>query len=359
MLVNSFSGCAWLYKPIYAIRPILLARWFKAASVFWYRYWHYFFLRQSLVRRFAQGRVDVVNAQCPLSAKAALAARRLAKSDCKVVLTCHFNLSQADEFVGKGELRKESPYYHKIRALEAEILTQVDGVVFVSNFSRKTITNMHGFTRDTGTVIFNGVAKSASPNIADKAQIGLPGDAFVLVSVGTLEPRKNQYCLVTDMAPLLKTRPTWFLLLIGDGQDRGRISAFVREHELGHQVRLLGYREDVVDFLALGDIYCHPAVMENLPIAVVEAMAAGLPIVAAPVGGIPELVEHLGQGVLVECDGNSDRYVNWIKRLGQEDDFRRRLGESARSHYSEYLTLSAMVGAYRDYYRSLLDVIDG
>jgi glycosyltransferase involved in cell wall biosynthesis len=354
-LVNSFSANAWLYGPVYAVRPLLLARWFKAAGVFWYRYWHCLFLRWSLTRRLRCHSVDLINAQCPLSARAALLARRRTGRDCRVVLTCHFNITQAEEFAVKGELERDSTYFRRIVSLEKEMLTKVDGVVFVSAFSRQNICDRHSLSGLGSRVIHNGVADQGSGGGLDRSKLNLPRDAFVVMSVGTLEPRKNQYAWVRAMLGVLRARPQMHLVLIGDGQDKRRIESLVADNGMQRQVRLLGFRSDARQLLRLADVYCHPARMENFPVTLVEAAAAGLPIIAARVGGIPEFIEHQRTGLLVDLEDGELEFARWIQSLAENLSLRDRLAEGARKAYRARLTESAMAEAYLGYFHELAE----
>ncbi len=351
-LVNSFSLPSWLYRPVFAIRPLLLVRWFKPASVFWYRYWHYQFLRFALIRLLKQESVDIIDAQCPLSARAAMAARALSGSHCKVVLTCHFNVSQADEFADRGELRRGGRYFKHIYRFESALLAQVDSLVFVSRFSQQAIAEAHGLSLSHGEVIHNGVRSATIAPVARRS-LGVPDKAFMMISVGTLEPRKNQRCLVAAVIHLLQTHADYHLILVGDGPDRGVIELLVERANLEGQVHLLGFRDDVPGLLAASDLYCHPARMESFGIAVVEAMAAGLPVVAAPVGGIPEFVEHGERGMLIDCDSSPSNYGEQLGRLAQDVELRSALGSRGREYYRQQLTVPAMCDAYRQHFSAL------
>jgi glycosyltransferase involved in cell wall biosynthesis len=335
------------------MRPLLFKRWLKGFGTFWYRYWHYRFLLWGLIRHLRRNQTDIINAQCPLSAKAALLARKRIGSDCKIVLTCHFNVSQAEEFSGKGELNNKGSYFEKIVALERQMLSSVDGVVFVSEFSRQEIYTRHTLDNIHSRVIHNGIRTQRAETVLSRKQLDIPENAFVVISVGTLEPRKNQYSWVSAMLDLLRARPHIYLLLVGDGQDRKRIETLASRSGLDPQIRLLGFRSDVSRLLRLADVYCHPALMESLGIAVIEAAEAGLPIVAANVGGIPEIVEHLQSGVLINQVEGESTFSHWIEELHNSPVLRTKLGNAARKAFLAKFTEEAMAQAYMGYFREL------
>jgi hypothetical protein len=134
--VNPFCAPAPLIWPTFGIRHVI-APVSGSGSVWWYRQFHYVFLARVLRRLLRNGSPCLVYAQCPLSAKAALEARRSAEQ--KVVLAVHYNRSQADEWILKGMLRKGSAMARRMRDLEAAVAGQVDGLVVFSEFMRRVL----------------------------------------------------------------------------------------------------------------------------------------------------------------------------------------------------------------------------
>lgn len=123
----------------------------------------------------------------------------------------------------------------------------------------------------------------------------------ILGVVAALRPEKGHALLLAALAPLWARLPGMCLLLVGEGPERGALEAAVQAAGLGGRVRFLGNRPDVADLLALFDVVAlpsHPAV-ETLPLAVMEAMAAGKPVVATRVGSLAELVDDEVTGRLV------------------------------------------------------------
>ena len=111
-LITPFSYHNWLVYPIFALRKIL--HFFSGTlSVWWYRHWHAYFLQLALQQQLKSGFDCVIYAQCPVSAAAALKAR--ISSQQRVIMVTHFNISQADEWVGKGVISKDSALYCNIQ----------------------------------------------------------------------------------------------------------------------------------------------------------------------------------------------------------------------------------------------------
>lgn len=354
LLINSFSSLRWLSYPVYAVRRLLLRGPLRPARVWWYRYWHYLFLYFALNRRVLTEGIDVVAAQCPLSAKAALKVRSKTGKQFRIVWTCHFYLSQAAEFEGRGELRKGGSLYKSIEALEREMLQSVDCVTFVSEHSRRAIVHHSGVTPACSHVIFNGLESPSPCGKLQRKDLGLQDDAFVIVSVGALEPNKNQYAFVQMLSDMLLSEQEYQVLLVGEGKDRGKIEAYVRERGLQDRVILLGQRNDVHEILPLCDLYCHPSKMESFGLAVAEAMSHGLPVIVAPVGGIPEFVKHNQSGLLIECTAdNKADYLEAIRRLMQSQEDHRRLSKGAKQVFEVVLTLKTMTDEYEAVFNTM------
>jgi len=256
-------------------------------GVVWYRRGHAFLLRRSLRRVLAETGDAVVYAQCPISAEVALAVRPPA--GVRVVMAAHFNLSQADEWVDKGRIRRGGRVFRGILDLEASVIPRLDGIVHVSADVRRHVeSRIDGARGIPSTVVPNFVDEASMPSSASD-NIGGAGATGDLVSVGSLEPRKNQAYLleILDEMARLGARPS--LDLLGDGQDRERLANRARELGLASQVRFLGIQPNAAQRLSGYRVYCHAARMESFGMAILEAMAAGLPVMAAPVGGIPEV----------------------------------------------------------------------
>lgn len=278
-VLTPFSAPRSVVYPVFGLRR-LVDRVHSGASVWWYRHWHYLFLREVLRRRLRDG-TGTVYAQCPLSAKAALEAR--ASPAQRVVLVVHFNLSQAHEFAAKGEIRAGGAYYRRIRRLEAEVLPRVDGIVYVSRFMRDTL---EGQIPDVSRVPSAVIPNFVSAPLEAEAPAPPRRD---LISIGTLEPRKNQGYLLHVLAAAKRSGGRYTLTLVGDGPDRRRLERLAAELGVAEQVAFAGFRAGAAGLLREHRAYCHSALMENLPLTLVEALAHGLPILASPVGGIPEI----------------------------------------------------------------------
>lgn len=281
-VVTPFAAPAVLVYPTFAIRRVIDAL-SGAASVWWYRHWHGYFLSWALRRKLRRRspRECVIYAQCPVSAQAALDART--DPDQRVIMVVHFNGSHADEWHEKGKIALKGGLARSIRASEKRTLSSLDGIIYLSKYMQRTL------ERDIPALSF--VSSIVIPNFCHQVRIVNPPEvaSIDLISIGTLEPRKNQQFLLRVVAVAANSGRRYSLALIGDGPDRMKLEKLARDLGIEKQVKFLGNQPNAAAWLPRARLYVHAATMENMPLAIIEAMRCGLPVVAPPVGGIPEM----------------------------------------------------------------------
>jgi glycosyltransferase involved in cell wall biosynthesis len=283
MLITSFSWGRPLSQPVYALRPLVLERCNGPASVAWYRYWHEAFLGKALRRCLANVGDCVIYAQDPLAARAALRARRGPHQ--RVVLAVHFQTSQADEWAYKNEIKRDGYLFRAIRQYERQVIPRVDRLMYVSRSARNGILS---WLPEAAAVPSAVISNFVSPLHADPGREPL-GD---LVTVGSLLRAKNHRFLLEVLAEAKRAGRSLTLDIFGEGPLRKDLLRQADQLGLGEQVRLHGFRPDVREFLPRYRAYVHASYLDSQSLAIIEAMAAGLPIVAADVGGISELCDE-------------------------------------------------------------------
>ena len=292
VLVTPFQAPRGLLYPAIGLRRLVEPVW-PTIGVWWYRTGHAWLLRRQLhkilARYTAGARSPVLYAQCPVSARVALQVRGSRRIP--IVLIVHFNESQADEWAAKGKIAAHGALFNSIRKLEESILPAMDGIVFVSRFTRTKLTErIPALARVTQEIV---------PNFCDDAQDGsIEGDwpRVDLVNVGSLEPRKNQHFLLRVLAAAAALGRCYSLLLVGDGPDRERLESLAGELGVRAQVHFAGYRKQARCLMKLAKVYVHSALNETFGIVLIEAMATGLPCVAFKVGGVPEVLRDSVEG---------------------------------------------------------------
>ena len=242
------------------------------------------------LRRAAARRHDVVHAHYLLPTGAIAAAVARARRSALVV-TCH----------GSDVLLGDRSTW--LRRAATATLRSADAVIAVSERARSDLAARYGIEPDGIHVIDMGVdaarfAVDAATREATRARLSDGGGPLV-ICVAHLVARKNVVSAVEALALMERGQ----LVLVGDGPERGYLER--RSSELGvrDRVRFLGAvrPEEVPALLAASDAFVLPSLYEGRPIALLEAMAAGLPVVASPVGGIPEIVDEGTNGLLVDA----------------------------------------------------------
>jgi glycosyltransferase involved in cell wall biosynthesis len=186
---------------------------------------------------------------------------------------------------------------------------------------------------------------------AIRAGLGVPDDATLLISVGRLNPQKAFPDLLQAFGSVLAAHPDARLCIAGMGRERDELEREVASRGLSERVRFLGLRRDVPKLLAASDIYVSAAHWEGLPVATLEAMAAGLPVVATRVGDVPRVVAP-GTGTLVE-PGDPDALAAALVALLDDPALRRRQGEAARLHVQKHFGRDVWAADLIELYRAL------
>ncbi len=191
-------------------------------------------------------------------------------------------------------------------------------------------------------------APSAEARTRVRRQYAAPDDACVLIVVGALAVRKGHDVLLDALARL--GDPTLVVWCAGAGAARAALEAQRATLGLDAQVRFLGRVDDVAGLLAGADVMVMPSRQEGLGVAALEAMAAGLPVIASRVGGLPEAVVDGDTGLLVPAD-DAAALAAAIARLAGNRDLRRRLGAAGAARVRTRFTMGAMAAATLAVYR--------
>ncbi len=213
--------------------------------------------------------------------------------------------------------------------------------ICVSDHARARGLEARTCTADQTAVIPNAVEIEPAP--AAKRDREPP----VLLAVGRLKAPKDFMTLVRGLA--LLPPGSVDALIVGEGPDRAALEAEIRRLGIGDRVRLVGERRDVPELLAGADLFVLPSASEGMPVSVLEAMAAGLPVVGSRVGGVPELVVDGETGLLVE-PGDPEALAAAIGRLVADPELRRQLGDAGRERAQRRFALEPFRRAHVELY---------
>jgi glycosyltransferase involved in cell wall biosynthesis len=188
-----------------------------------------------------------------------------------------------------------------------------------------------------------------------RRELGIPDDAAVIGTVANLREVKRQDVLVRGFARLKApgSQPPPHLLLVGDGPLRDDLAGLATTLGVAGRVHFAGAQPEPQQFLHVMDIFALTSRSEGMPLAVLEAWAAALPVVASRVGGLPELVRASSAGLLFES-GDVDGLTTELERLLSSPTLATRLGLAGQTWVREHCDMSVMAAAYHRHYLSLL-----
>jgi glycosyltransferase involved in cell wall biosynthesis len=237
--------------------------------------------------------------------------------------------------------------------LDRMVLKKVSAVAAVSSRIAQNLVAC-GVASNRVRVIANGVDADAM-NCSPPASIlsaNLQGEK-VIGMVARLDLQKGFEYLLRALSELGDWLRTVRVIVVGDGPDRAAIQGMVQASGLQSRVLFAGQRSDMPAVYSLMDIFVLPSLDEGLPMTVLEAMAAGKPVIATRVGAIPTVVRDGETGLLVEPrDALGLRSA--IARLLADADLCQRLGNQARDWVSQHYTSSATARKYRQMYEEVL-----
>ncbi len=187
-----------------------------------------------------------------------------------------------------------------------------------------------------------------------REELGIAPNDFVFGTVARLDLTKDTMTLVRAFAAVALPRrnPRVKLLIVGDGEERAQLEEFIGKLDLNRVLIFTGMRRDVPRLLKAMDVFALSSVSEGMPLTVLEAMAARLPVVATEVGALPELIEEGKTGFLVpirHAVAMADKLEEFLANRQLAKSF----GEAARHKVEREFTLEQMLQSYAELYESL------
>jgi glycosyltransferase involved in cell wall biosynthesis len=278
-------------------------------------------------------RPHVVHAHNPTSLHYARVGKRAAGA-C-VLMTDHGQ--------GRGSARQPS----------AEEWNDTDAIVAVSDdvARRRNI----DLIREKTVVIRNGIEPTTATRsrAAVREELGIAEETVVPIIVARIDGRKGHSTLLRALARRAPGGPATTTLIAGDGAQRPEMEALAQELGLdAGRVRFLGFRTDTADLLAASDLFVLPSLSEGLPLSILEGMAQRLPVIATPVGGVPEVVIPGETGILAPVD-DVDAWAAAIDRLARDPAQRHALAAAGYRRAITEFSFAEMVRGYEALYQGL------
>jgi glycosyltransferase involved in cell wall biosynthesis len=234
----------------------------------------------------------------------------------------------------------------------------VSGYIAISEKVGTAMVDVIGSIGDKITVISNGVDMKRYGHTIDKtivhSQLGLEANARVIAMVGTLKKVKGHCYMIETMASIVPQYTKLHLLLIGDGELREELQALTSRLSLDRHVHFLGDRHDVPKLLAASDIFVLSSLWEGLSMALLEAMASSLPIVASEVSGTVQAIIPNETGLLVP-PGDVQKLTEAIRQLLSDPLRAKAMGIAARLRVEAEFSAQRQVGEHLALYHHLLN----
>ena len=205
-----------------------------------------------------------------------------------------------------------------------------------------------------GIELEDRVASDTDGRAETRRLLGIPSDAFTVGWIGRMTGIKRTDDVLLAFKRLRARGVDARLCLVGDGPDRDAIER--RAHDLGvvRDTLFLGYQENVAPFYAAFDAFVLPSANEGTPVTAIEALAAGRPVVATRVGGVPDVVRDGEDGFLVEA-GDVEGLAERLAALAADPGLRQQMGEAGRTRVFPRYAVARLVDDVDRLYRSLLE----
>jgi len=256
----------------------------------------------------------------------------------------------------------------KWRIIGRSLLKRIDHVVGVGPEVTKQLENVFRLPESKVSTILNGVDlqefQSRGQNIQEiRRSLNLKDGERVIGIVGNFRRGKNHVFLIKAFGELVKTLENVKLVLIGRGYSNDlensepEVREMIRELGIGDNVSFLGSRSDVSELLGIMDVFCLTSLKEGLPISLIEAMAAGLPVVGTHVEGIRDVIVPNHNGFLIEL-GDVHEFKNILLDLLKHPEYRERLGRAGRQLAEEKYSLERCVSEYEKLFLSTLPSLE-
>lgn len=246
------------------------------------------------------------------------------------------------------------PKLHR-RLINRWLAEKTARIIAVSSRVRDDILRYDRVQSSKVLVVPNGVEMARfAPSLTRqraRERLGITDDRYIIGTLGRLETQKGLPYLIEALRLLSESGNRAFLLIVGSGREEGRLREMVSRCGLEDCVQFLGMRRDVPEIHRVMDVFVLPSLWEGLPIALLEAMASGLPVVATPVGGIPEVIQNGKNGLLVPKEDpvalaeallKIRQSPLWAEELGREGR------ETVRERYSHRRVAEHVMEIYRE-----------
>lgn len=256
----------------------------------------------------------------------------------RVPICVHTIHNVANKEVGKINRKFSRFFFRRSHVVPVAISPQV----------KQTVIDVYGISNNAVPIVMNGIDQK---HIIPKTNYTIADDGVNLLHIGRFSAQKNHKGLIESFLIIFRYYPNVRLTLVGTGALVDSIKQKVQKLGLNNNVNFAGATPDVSAYLTNTDIFLLPSLWEGMPITLIEAMAAGIPIVATNVGGVPDMISNGKTGLLVNED--NEQIAQAVIKLINNEALRKSLGSAAKVAAKQFLA-EEMAGQYLSIYKKSL-----
>jgi glycosyltransferase involved in cell wall biosynthesis len=231
-----------------------------------------------------------------------------------------------------------------------------DKIICISKATKKFVEEFEGISEKKTCLIYNGVSPvrelSYKPNLK-RISCNFSKDDIIAITVASLVHHKGHRILIDAISIISKKFKNLKLFILGDGPLRGTLESHVRDKGLESTIIFIGKKNDVFSYLKISDLFILPSIeREGLGLALIEAMASGLPLIGTDIGGIPEVIENNVNGIMIPPD-NTNSLAEAIERLITDQKLRNEMGKEGKRIFKEKFSEKTMIHKIESLYDQL------
>lgn len=256
------------------------------------------------------------------------------------------------------EISKQSREYWRHRLMWTSLRICARKVLTVSNCTRDFFLQTEHFPPEKLMTIYNGIDLSSYPSIPSDpsrlpAELGIAPGESVLITVAYLREPKGIQFMLQALPAVLAQRPNCRYLIVGDGEFRPTLEQIARDLGIAERVIFTGKRADIPALLGLSDIFVLPTLNDALPTVLMESMAAGKPIVASNLGGVPEMVIDGENGLLVPLQ-DPQKLAQACMKLLEDPTGAVAMGETGKRMVTEHFSIEGQCRRLEEIYSEII-----
>lgn len=240
------------------------------------------------------------------------------------------------------------------------LLSRRDRLVGCGGAVRQALIDNEGLPASRVEVVYNGVdlkslaSGDASQRNTLRSSFGFNENDFVAIQVARLHELKDHLTAVATIDEARKQNPNIKLLIVGEGDEREAIENEIQTRNIGSHVVLAGNRNDIANLLIAADCFLMTSISEGIPLTIIEAMAANLPVVSTAVGGIAEMIAHETSGFLAEAK-DSNSLAKYLVQLSEDTVLKSTIAAAGLAQAKAKFSLDKMLSGYGNIYQEMIN----